>query len=180
MRLLAPLMSFTAEDIWQYLPKLKDREASVHVSLFPEPESIPGEGFSLASQETQQLLAEWRDLSSVRDEVLKALEAARNQKLIGSALEAQVRLSVPESLHTVLQRHEKELRYLFIVSGVQLEAAPSGNGSGGGINVEIRKAPGQKCERCWNYSTQVGSDPKYPTVCERCSTALKEIEAHGH
>jgi isoleucyl-tRNA synthetase len=180
VRLLAPLMSFTAEEIWQYLPKLNEREASVHVSQFPKSESIPGEGFSLGSRDTQQLLAEWQDLGRVRDEVLKALETTRNQKLIGSALEAQVRLSVPESLHTVLQRHEQELRYLFIVSGVQLEAVPSGNGSGGGISVEIRKAPGQKCERCWNYSTQVGSDPKYPTVCERCSGALKEIEANGH
>jgi isoleucyl-tRNA synthetase len=112
--------------------------------------------------------------------VLKALDDARNQKLIGSALEAEVRLSVPESLYGTVQRHEKELRYLFIVSSVQLEAASSENGSGGGIRVEIRKAPGQKCERCWNYSPLVGSDSKYPTVCERCSAALKEIEAGAH
>ena len=126
------------------------------------------------------LQAEWQDLSRVRDEVLKALEAARNQKLIGSALEAEVRLGVPESLLGLVQRHQKDLRYLFIVSSVQLEAAPSGNGSGSGISVEIRKAPGQKCERCWNYSTHVGSDSIYPTVCERCSAALKEIETGAH
>jgi isoleucyl-tRNA synthetase len=182
VRLLAPIMSFTADEIWGFLPKVQGREESVHLATFPQPESIPGGGFSLTGKETQQLLAEWQDLSRVRDEVLKALEAARNQKLIGSALEAEVRLSVPESLYGVVQRHQNELRYLFIVSNVQLEAAPSGNGSGGGISVEIRKAPGQKCERCWNYSTQVGSDPKYPTVCERCSAALKAIEtgANGH
>ena len=133
-----------------------------------------------SSKGTQDLMAEWQDLSHVRDEVLKALEAARTQKLIGSGLEAEVRLSVPESLHEVVQRHEKELRYLFIVSSVQLAAAPSGNGSGSGITVEIGRAPGQKCERCWNYSTQVGSDPKFPTVCERCSEALKEIETGAH
>ena len=179
-RLLAPLMSFTAEEVWGFLPKVAGREPSVHLATFPQPESIPGEGFSLTSKETLALHSEWQDLSRVRDEVLKALEAARNQKLIGSALEAEVRLSVPESLLALVQRHEKDLRYLFIVSSVQLEAAPSGNGSGSGISVEIRKAPGQKCERCWNYSAQVGSDPRYPTVCERCSAALKEIETGAH
>jgi isoleucyl-tRNA synthetase len=180
VRLLAPIMSFTAEEVWGFLPKLANREPSVHLAVFPNPESVPGEGFPLTNQESQALLAEWRDLSRVRDEVLKALEAARNQKLLGSALEAEVRLSVPESLYSVVQRHEKDLRYLFIVSGVQLAAAASGNGSGSGITVEIRKAPGQKCERCWNYSTQVGSDPQYPTACERCSAALKEIETGAH
>ena len=180
VRLLAPLMSFTADEVWGFLPKVAEREQSVHLALFPQPESIPGDGFSLSSKGTQDLMAEWQDLSHVRDEVLKALEAARTQKLIGSGLEAEVRLSVPESLHEVVQRHEKELRYLFIVSSVQLAAAPSGNGSGSGITVEIGRAPGQKCERCWNYSTQVGSDPKFPTVCERCSEALKEIETGAH
>ncbi len=182
VRLLAPVMSFTADEIWGYLPKMAGREPSVHVAKFPEPETIPGEGFSRESQATQQLLAEWQDLARVRDEVLKALETARAQKQIGSSLEAEVRLSVPESLYPAVQRHEKDLRYLFIVSNVQLEAAPSENGSGGGITVEIRRAPGEKCERCWNYSTQVGIDPKHPTVCERCSAALKEIEtgADGH
>jgi isoleucyl-tRNA synthetase len=180
VRLLAPLMSFTAEEVWGFLPKLQSREPSVHLAIFPKPESIPGEGFSFTSKETLALQAEWQDLSRVRDEVLKALEAARNQKLIGSALEAEVRLGVPESLLGLVQRHEKDLRYLFIVSSVQLEAAPSGNGSGSGISVEIRKAPGQKCERCWNYSTQVGSDSRYLTVCERCSAALQEIETGAH
>jgi isoleucyl-tRNA synthetase len=177
-RLLAPIMSFTTEEVWAFLPKVNDREPSVHLATFSQPDSIAVEGFSLTSKQSQELLAEWEELSRVRDEVLKALETARNQKLIGSALEAEVRLSVPESLYGVVQRHEKELRYLFIVSSVQLEAAPSGNGSGGGISVEIRKAPGQKCERCWNYSTHVGSDLNYPTVCERCSAALKEINGN--
>ena len=118
----------------------------------------------------------------MRDEVLKALEAARNAKLIGSGLEAEVALAVPEAIYPVVKAHENELRYLFIVSSVQLAEAPSGNGSGGasGIRVEVRRAPGQKCERCWNYSTLVGRDAAHPTVCERCSAALKEIEAGNH
>ena len=180
VRLLAPIMSFTAEEVWGFLPKLAGREPSVHLALFPNPDSIPGEDFSVTSPETSELLAEWKELLRVRDEVLKALETARNQKLIGSALEAEVRLSVPESLYDLVQRHQKELRYLFIVSSVQLAAAALGNGSGGGITVEIRRASGQKCERCWNYSSQVGSDASHPTVCERCSAALKEIETGAH
>jgi isoleucyl-tRNA synthetase len=180
VRLLAPIMSFTADEIWGFLPKLASREASVHLGTFPKPESIPGEGFAFDSQDTKQLLADWQELSRVRSEVMKALEAARNQNVIGPNLEAEVRLSVPESMYAAVKRHEKDLRYLFIVSSVQLEAAASGNGSGSGITVEIRKAPGQKCERCWNYSSQVGSDANYPTVCERCSAALKEIGTGAH
>jgi isoleucyl-tRNA synthetase len=72
-----------------------------------------------------------------------------------------------------LKRYEEQLRYLFIVSAVSLVQA-SGNGSGG-VHVEVKKADGLKCERCWNYSTRVGEDPNYPTVCERCAAVLKEI-----
>ncbi|MGI9102328.1 MAG: isoleucine--tRNA ligase [Terriglobales bacterium] len=178
VRLLAPLMSFTSEEVWQFLPRTGARDESVHLAKFPAAEEIPGDGFSFANpSQYQDLLAEWEDLSRVRDEVLKALESARQNKLIGSGLEAEVRLGVPESIYKTVHKHQKDLRYLFIVSGVQLETAPSGNGAGSTIRVEISKAPGQKCERCWNYSTQVGSDMAYPTVCERCSAALKEIES---
>jgi len=75
-----------------------------------------------------------------------------------------------------LARYHDQLRYLFIVSAVKFEQGVSGNGSSG-VTVRVSKAEGQKCERCWNYSTHVGEDPAYPTVCERCSAVLKEIEA---
>jgi isoleucyl-tRNA synthetase len=112
----------------------------------------------------------------VRDEALKALEAARNEKRIGGGLEAQIKLSAPESVYPVLERYRDELRYLFIVSSVILEKASSSNGDAG-LKVEVSKAPGEKCERCWNYSIHVGEDKSYPTVCERCSAVLAEIEA---
>jgi isoleucyl-tRNA synthetase len=89
-----------------------------------------------------------------------------------------VSLSAAEPLYSLLARYLDQLRYLFIVSAVTLERAPSGNGSAG-ASVKVSKAPGQKCERCWNYSTRVGENPGYPTVCERCSAVLKEIEADG-
>ena len=121
---------------------------------------------------------EWSTLRNVRDQVLKALEEARNQKHIGKSLEAQVKLSASESLYPVLERHKDDLRYLFIVSAVTLERSPSGNGTNP-LTVEVAKAAGAKCERCWNYSTHVGEDREFPTVCERCAPVLKELEASG-
>jgi isoleucyl-tRNA synthetase len=172
VRLLAPIMSFTSEEVWQYLPKVESRAESVHLATFPAIADILGAG---VPQQDEAQEKEWQTLRSVRDEVLKALEEARNSKLIGGGLEAQVRLTAAETLHTLLKRYEPQLRYLFIVSAVetQLSASPDGTGE---VKVEVKKADGQKCERCWNYSTRVGEDKNYPTVCERCSAVLKEIE----
>lgn len=176
VRLLAPIMSFTAEEVWDYLPKSAGRAESVHLALFPSAEDILGEALSLASSAEGEVSGQdWTTLRSVRDEALKKLEEARNNKQIGTGLEAQVILSVPEPVFSVLARHADQLRYLFIVSAVTITQA-SGNGTGG-VHVEVKKADGLKCERCWNYSTRVGEDKNYPTVCERCSAVLKELEA---
>jgi isoleucyl-tRNA synthetase len=170
-RLLAPITTFTCEEVWQHLPNTEDgREESVHLAYFPSAGQITGE-VKPSPDSTQ---SDWTTLRSVRDDVLKALEEARNNKLIGTGLEAQVSIAAPEPLHAVLKRNEAQLRYLFIVSSVSLTQG-AGNGTSG-ISVEVRKADGQKCDRCWNYSTRVGEDQDYPTVCERCSAVLKEIE----
>ncbi len=167
VRLLAPITSFTSEEVWQYLPQLPNREASVHLALFPSVKEITPE--SDPKDDT-----DWATLRSIRDEVLKALEEARNNKLIGTGLEAQVEVTASDPLYSLLQRYSDQLRYLFIVSAVTLKQG-SGNGTGG-VHVEVKKADGLKCDRCWNYSTRVGEDKTYPTVCERCSTVLKELE----
>jgi isoleucyl-tRNA synthetase len=172
VRLLAPIISFTCEEIWGYLPKIAGREESVHLASFPSTSDIAGEGNSKSDEKSFD--DDWTALRSIRDEVLKALEEARNNKLIGTGLEAQVAISAPDPLHSVLKRHGRQLRYLFIVSAVSLNQG-SGNGASG-VRVEVKKADGQKCERCWNYSTHVGEDKNYPTVCERCSAVLKEID----
>jgi len=122
------------------------------------------------------LETDWDVLLSVRNEALKALEEARIAKRIGGSLEAQLHLGAPEKVYPVLERHRDQLRYLFIVSDVVLEKLQSSNG-GAGLVVTVNRAPGEKCERCWNYSTRVGEDKAYPTVCERCSAVLSEIEA---
>jgi isoleucyl-tRNA synthetase len=109
----------------------------------------------------------------LRDTVLPKLEEARVAKLIGSSLEARVILSAGESpeQRDLLERYKDELRYLFIVSEVELEEAAPGS-----TPVRVERARGEKCERCWNYSARVGESERYPTACERCVEALAEIE----
>ncbi len=172
VRLLAPIMSFTCDEVWDYLPKTTDRLESVHLSKFPSAEDTLGG----AVPDDPKQLEDWTTLLAVRDQVLKSLEDARNEKLIGVNLGAQVAITVPELVYSVLARFKEQLRYLFIVSAVTIEAGASDNGNAG-LVVKVSKADGHKCERCWNYSVHVGEDTVYPTVCERCSARLKEIEA---
>ncbi len=132
--------------------------------------TIPS-GFDVAALES-----DWDTLLTVRNEALKVLEIARAEKTIGGSLEAQLHVAAPAQLFPVLERHRDQLRYLFIVSDVVLEKSSASNGDTG-LTITVNRAPGQKCERCWNYSIHVGEDQAYPTVCERCSAVLSEIEA---
>ncbi|HKD02708.1 MAG TPA: isoleucine--tRNA ligase [Terriglobales bacterium] len=172
VRLLAPIMTFTCEEVWSSLPSVEGRLESVHLTRFPSAEEILGAGGVVDDPRQQD---DWKALRAVRDDVLKALEEARNRKLIGGGLEAQVTLTAADPAHSLLSRYLDQLRYLFIVSSVLLEKGASGNGTSG-VTVQVSKAPGQKCERCWNYSSRVGEDRNYPTVCERCSPVLKGLE----
>jgi isoleucyl-tRNA synthetase len=158
-RMIAPILVFTADEIWENLP---DRtEPSIHIALLPT-----------AVEETHEALSsEWEQLFSVRDLVLKALEEARTAKQIGSSLQAKVTLHASGRTLELLQRHQSDLRYLFIVSQVELRQS-----EGEGVSIAISGADGEKCERCWNYSARVGESERYPTVCERCVAALSEIE----
>ena len=173
VRLLAPIMTFTCEEIWPYLPKVENRPDSVHMALFPNDTDILGSAAGLKKADSEQ--DDWTTLRVVRDEVLKALEEARNSKLIGTGLEAQLEITASDPLYSLLQRYTGQLRYLFIVSAVTLKQG-SGNGTGG-VHIQVKKADGLKCERCWNYSTHVGEDKEYPTVCERCSAVLRQLES---
>jgi isoleucyl-tRNA synthetase len=165
-RMLAPVLVFTSDEIWENLPQAGDEDsrlASVHLAEFP-----------LASGERDaQLQERWAKLFDIRDTVLQSLEEKRVGKVIGSSLEARVQLTASGETYELLERYEKELRYLFIVSQVELGLASDG---AAGVSVEVSRAEGQKCERCWNYSTRVGESARYPTACERCVEALTEIE----
>jgi isoleucyl-tRNA synthetase len=93
--------------------------------------------------------------------------------LIGSSLEARVEILAAGSDYELLERYRDQLRYIFIVS--QVDVLPSAEGASG-VVIKIQPAAGEKCDRCWNYSTRVGESPRYPSVCERCLAALEEIE----
>ena len=156
-RTLAPILVFTADEIWENLPGRT--VPSVHIAEFP----VAG------GQNNDELLATWALLFEVRDEVLRALEEARVAKQIGSSLEAKVTLTAFGETRQLLRKYEKDLRYIFIVSQVELVE--------GSQSLAVSHAEGEKCERCWNYSTRVGESEPCPTVCERCVAALAEIEA---
>jgi isoleucyl-tRNA synthetase len=164
VRLLAPVLSFTCEEVWGYLSKPAGSPDSVHLALLPEPSEMT-QGITLLQRER---LVHWDNLMLVRDQVLKALEVAREEKKIGKSLEAKVVLTAGFDLHPLLGQYESDLPALFIVSQVRLE-----QGTENGVTVEIQSADGTKCERCWKYTLDVGSDPEFPTLCAPCSGAIK-------
>jgi isoleucyl-tRNA synthetase len=174
VRLIAPILVFTSEEIWRYLPRSKEDQSSVHMALFPDAESL------IAKIDPQKKEA-WEELAKVRSAVLVKLEEARNAKAIGGSLEAKVSLhSRLPKLQSALKAYAQQLPALFIVSQVEVLDAPLGSVSAGessDLAILIGKADGKKCERCWNYSTHVGENPRYATICERCSEALTEIES---
>ncbi len=195
-RLLAPVLSFTADEIWENLPEVKARAAAAVGA--PPPEGAGGEAAADGADESAAvppsvhvaefpvvlsaareagLLERWSRLFEVRDVVLRGLEEARTAKLIGSGLEAHVRLEARRPTYELLESYREELRYLFIVSQVSLTLLEEEAGED--LRVTVERAAGRKCERCWNYSKLVGEFTRYPTACERCVEALAEIEAEG-
>jgi len=161
VRLLAPLLSFTAEEVWTHM----GRPGSVHVAYFPEAGEL-SEGLDEAARKRA---ANWDRLIEVRDDVLKSLETARNQKIIGAPLEARVRLSANGDLYPLLSEYAPDLPALFIVSQVEVAAGE------GALSVAVERAHGDKCERCWKYTTDVGQAARFPTVCGACAQAVEEI-----
>jgi isoleucyl-tRNA synthetase len=161
-RMLATILVFTADEIWENLPGT--RAASVHLAELP----------TASGERDEKLAARWDQLFEIRDLVLGVLEEARVAKTIGSSLEAAVEITASGKTFELLESYRDDLRYLFIVSQVSLTKTEAGE-----VGVSVRRADGQKCERCWNYSTRVGESARYPTVCERCVKALQEVEAGG-
>ncbi len=157
-KLIAPLLVFTADEIWENIPGTKTEAESVHLTLFPTyNESLRDEA----------LLARYERLFQIRDVVMKSLEEARTAKLIGAALEAKVTISADAETRTFLESFGSDLRFYFIVSGTELK-------DGVELSVEVAKADGEKCERCWNYTTDVGVNATYPGACGRCAENIEE------
>ncbi|MBW2519097.1 MAG: isoleucine--tRNA ligase [Deltaproteobacteria bacterium] len=163
-RLMAPVLSFTAEEIWSYLPG--DREQSVHLADFPEAND---------KLIDSQLEEKYDQLLSIRGDVAKVLEKARAEKLIGHSLDAQVKLSATGELADLLQNEADQLSSLFIVSQVNLHSDLSDGVVGEAnptLRIQINRAKGQKCNRCWNYATTVGDSESHPEICHRCENVL--------
>ena len=180
VRLVAPILSFTADEVWEYLPKVEGREASVHLALFPKPEEV-------FSEDPTKLLEEWKQLFAVREEVMRKLEAERQKKSIGKGLEAKVLLHCgPESL-AVLERNSTSLKEFFNVSDVELTSKPIVDSDGqtplnvrelGGFEFlpYVEAASGTKCARCWNFMPKVSNYGIWQNVCTRCQKALAEMK----
>jgi isoleucyl-tRNA synthetase len=174
VRLAAPILVFTSEEIWKFLPKAAGAPESVHCAMFPDEAD-------LRTDIPADRSANWELLAKVRGEVLKALETARNEKkLINSGLEAKVLLNGDLELKSKLKNYLPSLPGLFIVSQVELMNAAAADFRSDvvpSLEITVQRADGKKCERCWNYSVRVGENSRYPTICERCSAAIAEIEA---
>ena len=159
-KLMAPVLSFTADEIWRMLPEAARKDvAGVHLASFPEADRKWAD---------EKLAQRWGRLLEIRTTVQASLEAQRRDKVIGSALEARVALKVDGTLQEFLKPYEADLPALFIVSQVVLA-----RGAQEGFSVEIQRAEGGKCERCWNYRPAVGTFKDHPTLCDRCVEAIR-------
>ncbi|NPV72748.1 MAG: isoleucine--tRNA ligase [Pelotomaculum sp.] len=173
VRLIAPVLAFTSEEIWQYVPGDKGGAISVQLTDMPE---VKEEFLD------DELEERWERLLAVRGEVTRALEAARREKLIGNSLEAAVELYAGEELHNFLESMAAELATVFIVSEVvlgRLDGAPEAAWKSDSIPelaIFVRQAKGKKCERCWMYHEGVGIDSGHPAVCPRCAEVLKGLD----
>lgn len=154
-RLLAPVLSFTMDELWRNLPG--QREPSVHLALFPS---------GLADWHDPGLLERWERLRAVRDRVNLALESARQNKSIAANLSAHVDLYLGDELAANVERYRDALPTLFGVSSAALHSG------GEGVRVEIARAKGVKCERCWRIVPSVSDTTEMKGLCERCVEAL--------
>jgi isoleucyl-tRNA synthetase len=169
-RLMAPIMVFTAEEIWGYLPSGKAKE-SIHLSSLPEVDE---------KLRDDALAEQWQAIKLVRSEVTKAMETARSEKVIGHSLDASVVVALDDKLFTLVAPYEDDLRSIFIVSEAKLQHGNLDDGVSSsdvqGIVVKVIPASGKKCERCWVYDLSVGLQPDHPTICNRCFNSLQIIK----
>ena len=166
VKLLAPMASFTAEEIWRYMKHLDNENVeSVMLTSFPEVK---------AEYDNEELEAKWNKIVDLKSQVAKVLEEARAAKTIGHSLNAKVTLYVSKESadYKFIEENLDILQIVFIVSALELKEESRKESKEISINVE--QAEGEKCERCWMYSTTVGEDKENPTICHRCSEHIKE------
>ena len=170
--LVSPVLTFTAEEVWQYMPKIKGMPQSVQLAQWPDerPEYLNAE-----------LAAKWDKILAMRGEITKALESARRAKTIGHSLDAEVFLYASNEEFNSLSEIEDDLATILIVSSVKLieglEKMPEGAMKAEDMELAVAVAPasGEKCDRCWIFSASVGNDPEHKTLCRRCAEVMKKI-----
>lgn len=168
VRIISPVLSFTAEEIWERIPaSLKDEE-SVHLASWIDPNP---------AYKNEELAKKWEKIAHLRKEVNKKIEAQRQEGLIGHSLDARVLLNITNDDYSFLKDYtEDEVSDLFIVSQTKFVDDELENSEIEGISIGVTKALGKKCERCWKYSEEVGKDERYPDVDPRCAKVLAELE----
>ncbi len=164
-RLIAPILSFTSDEIWKFMPhKAGDDVRNVVLNDFPK----------VSGEVDNELIERWEKIHAIRDDVKKALELARTEKIIGASLEGAVTVFASGEQYAFLKSVEDILSTVFIVSSVELVEGNGGDHKGdSGIGVTVTHAAGEKCERCWSFSETVGKDTEHPTLCERCRNIVK-------
>ena len=172
VRLMAPVLSFTAEEIWQYMPGREENEASIHLLSLPDVKE---------EWRDDDLAERWEQLIAVRGEVTKALEKARAEKRIGHPLDAAVTIASSGDLYRKLIQFSEDLRSVFIVSSATLvkgekpadayESSEIEN-----LSILVESATDDKCERCWIHEPTVGQSADHPGICGRCLGVLEELK----
>ena len=167
VRIISPVLSFTADEIWERIPEALKEEESVHLSKWIEanPEYL-----------NEELAKKWDKIARLRREVNKKLEAERQTGLIGHSLDARVLLNIVNAEYSFIKDYtENEVSDLFIVSQVKFVNDSLAESEIEGISISVEKASGEKCERCWKYDEEVGHDHNHSDVCPRCASVLEKM-----
>jgi isoleucyl-tRNA synthetase len=172
-RLMAPVLSFTAEEIWSYISGTSVK--SVHMSSFSE---------TIDVNINKEFICKWDMLTDLKSEVSKALELCRREKIIGHSLDARVRLVFPADIRSILGNEYSDLKFIFIVSSVEVVATLENKDKVyssenlKGLEIGVSRMEGEKCERCWNYFKEDGHGKgEHSTVCLRCIENLELTKA---
>ncbi len=159
LRLMAPILSFTTEEAWEYLPSFPGKKESILLELFPEKKE------AILSEEEQK---EWEVLLKYRELSNKALEDARKEKFIGNSLEAKLIFHARDKEKEILEKYSQYFLELFIVSQWEVKEGEEG--------VEVARAGGEKCARCWVFHPDVGKDAEHPNLCPRCIDVVRRLD----
>ena len=157
---LAPILSFTVEEVWEHIPNFKGKEESIHLQNFP---GIDRSGFN----ETD--LSKWENLIRLRNNILKEIENARGDKIIGDSLEADIDLILPLEVYNEISKEYDLLKMILVVSGLNIS-------SGNSEKITVKKFIGEKCPRCWNWFEASDEKEEFTGLCPRCFKVIKEMD----